>query len=344
MKKIKTILLLVAVLTTADVFAQKMIPAVSTVNAHYVEPSAKKVIMINDKVSDLFNRNIEQPYILQKIGERTYFVQRYFYATIFYVGDNGVLLFDAPEGRGEYLLRAIREVTPLPVTALIYSHYHVDHMGDSHFWVAQAQKSGVALRIIAGKSTVDKMHDMYSQLPKANEILSKNDDWFNFEKLIVEYHRFRKPAHTDDHSVWLLKEQKVAYSPDLLNPDQLPVMGFSASDTLVYHDENLRQVEALDWDYFIGGHGNIGSREDFQFQRRFFNDLREATSTVRKEEPFWKYINKSTNNHADFVRAQRDVIIKRVTEILRPEYGHMYGYDASMPANIELAIRLVGSY
>ena len=50
------------------------------------------------------------------------------------------------------------------------------------------------------------------------------------------------------------------------------------------------------------------------------------------------------NNHAAFARSQRDAIIKRVTEELRPKYGRMYGYDASMPANVELAIRLVGSY
>ena len=54
--------------------------------------------------------------------------------------------------------------------------------------------------------------------------------------------------------------------------------------------------------------------------------------------------NKTANNHADFARAQREAIIKKVTEVLRPKYGHMYGYDASMPANIEMAIRLVGSY
>ncbi|BBU81644.1 hypothetical protein HMPREF9549_03488 [Escherichia coli MS 185-1] len=55
-------------------------------------------------------------------------------------------------------------------------------------------------------------------------------------------------------------------------------------------------------------------------------------------------MNKTANNHADFARAQREAIIKKVTEVLRPKYGHMYGYDASMPANIEMAIRLVGSY
>ncbi|HBD2341134.1 TPA: MBL fold metallo-hydrolase [Escherichia coli] len=346
MQGIKIYTILASSLISGSVFAQTEISTSnsSTVNASYVEPSAEKIILPSDKLNNLFERNMSQPYILQKIGERTYYVQRYFYSTTFYVGDKGVLLFDAPEGRGKYLLQAIRDVTPLPVTALVYSHYHVDHIGDSPFWNDEAKKEGVNLRIIASKATAEKMQFMNSRLPVATQVLSKKDDQFKFEKQTIELHRFVKAGHTDDHSVWLLKQEKVAHSPDLLNPDQLPMMGFAVSDTLVYHDSNLRQVEMLDWKYFIGGHGNIGSHDDFKFQRQFLNDLRDTTIKVRKEESFGKFMNKTANNHADFARAQREAIIKKVTEVLRPKYGHMYGYDASMPANIEMAIRLVGSY
>lgn len=346
MQGIKIYTILASSLISGSVFAQTEISTSnsSTVNASYVEPSAEKIISPSDKLNNLFERNMSQPYILQKIGERTYYVQRYFYSTTFYVGDKGVLLFDAPEGRGKYLLQAIRDVTPLPVTALVYSHYHVDHIGDSPFWNDEAKKEGVNLRIIASKATAEKMQFMNSRLPAATQVLSKKDDQFKFEKQTIELHRFVKAGHTDDHSVWLLKQEKVAHSPDLLNPDQLPMMGFAVSDTLVYHDSNLRQVEMLDWKYFIGGHGNIGSHDDFKFQRQFLNDLRDTTIKVRKEESFGKFMNKTANNHADFARAQREAIIKKVTEVLRPKYGHMYGYDASMPANIEMAIRLVGSY
>ncbi|MBW0879528.1 MBL fold metallo-hydrolase [Escherichia coli] len=327
MQGIKIYTILASSLISGSVFAQTEISTSnsSTVNASYVEPSAEKIISPSDKLNNLFERNMSQPYILQKIGERTYYVQRYFYSTTFYVGDKGVLLFDAPEGRGKYLLQAIRDVTPLPVTALVYSHYHVDHIGDSPFWNDEAKKEGVNLRIIASKATAEKMQFMNSRLPVATQVLSKKDDQFKFEKQTIELHRFVKAGHTDDHSVWLLKQEKVAHSPDLLNPDQLPMMGFAVSDTLVYHDSNLRQVEMLDWKYFIGGHGNIGSHDDFKFQRQFLNDLRDTTIKVRKEESFGKFMNKTANNHADFARAQREAIIKKVTEVLRPKYGHMYG-------------------
>lgn len=288
MQGIKIYTILASSLISGSVFAQTEISTAnsSTVNASYVEPSAEKIISPSDKLNNLFERNMSQPYILQKIGERTYYVQRYFYSTTFYVGDKGVLLFDAPEGRGKYLLQAIRDVTPLPVTALVYSHYHVDHIGDSPFWNDEAKKEGVNLRIIASKATAEKMQFMNSRLPVATQVLSKKDDQFKFEKQTIELHRFVKAGHTDDHSVWLLKQEKVAHSPDLLNPDQLPMMGFAVSDTLVYHDSNLRQVEMLDWKYFIGGHGNIGSHDDFKFQRQFLNDLRDTTIKVRKEESF----------------------------------------------------------
>ncbi len=49
---------------------------------------------------------------------------------------------------------------------------------------------------------------MNSRLPVATQVLSKKDDQFKFEKQTIELHRFVKAGHTDDHSVWLLKQEK----------------------------------------------------------------------------------------------------------------------------------------
>lgn len=340
----KQLLSIIVVAAIGPAFAQSPPEAASTVGATYVAPSATKRIKPEEKIDNLFTRNMEQPYVLQRLTDRSYYVQRFFYSTTFYVGNEGVLLFDAPEGRGEQILEAIREVTPLPVTTIVYSHFHVDHIGDAKFWVDAAQKSGVGLRIVASEDTADKMAFMNSRLPKPTQVLAGLKDEFEFEDLTVEMYRFAKPAHTDDHSVWLLKEQKVAHSPDLLNPDQLPMLGFAVSDTAVYHRPNLEETMALDWTYFVGGHGNVGYREDFEFEIGFLEDLSEATLKARQEEAFSKHMKPTENNHAAFARSQRDAIIERVTEALRPKYGKMYGYDASMPYNVELAIRLVGSY
>lgn len=343
----KYLVLIVTVFALVPIPAhsQSVREAPSTTGARYVEPSAQTTIMPGDKLGDLFTRNMSQPYVLQRLTQRSYYIQRAFYSTTFYVGDTGVLLFDAPQGRGGHLLKAIREVTPLPVTTLVYSHFHADHVGDAAFWINEARKAGViTLQIVATQATAEKMAFMNSRLPKPTLVLSKMTDSFTFEKVTAEVHRFAHPAHTDDHSLWLLKEEKVLHSPDLLNLDQLPMMGFAVSDTIVYHESNIREAAALDWDYFNGVHGNIGSKQDVEFQLMFLDDLCRSTLEARQQEPFTEHMNPAANNHAAFSRSQREAITTRVIEAMRPKYGRMYGFDASMPANVELAIRLVGSY
>ena len=45
------------------------------------------------------------------------------------VTDEGVVAVDAPPSIGKYYLKAISEVTDKPITHVIYSHGHIDHIG-----------------------------------------------------------------------------------------------------------------------------------------------------------------------------------------------------------------------
>lgn len=68
MQGIKIYTILASSLISGSVFAQTEISTSnsSTVNASYVEPSAEKIISPSDKLNNLFERNMSQPYILQK--------------------------------------------------------------------------------------------------------------------------------------------------------------------------------------------------------------------------------------------------------------------------------------
>src|ERR1700760_3397686 len=101
----------------------------STTGASYVEPSATDPIKPGQRVAHLFPRAVMEEYVLQRVTERVWWVSRQFYGSLFYVGKRGVLLLDPFLGGADATLKAIASVTPLPVTAVVYSHFHADHVG-----------------------------------------------------------------------------------------------------------------------------------------------------------------------------------------------------------------------
>ncbi|HRN48627.1 MAG TPA: MBL fold metallo-hydrolase [Niabella sp.] len=200
-----------------QVNAQTVKEAPSTVDAKYVPMSVTEKLKPGEKVGNLYNLNNTQEYILQRITDKTYWYQRQFYGTIFYVGDEGVLLIDPLGYQGQFIQKAIKSVTRLPVTAMMYSHNHADHIGDAQFFVDEAKKEGRTLRIIASKATVDKQDFLNSRLPKATDVVAWPNGSFTFENLKVQLSGFERASHADDHGVWLLTNEKIAHLPDLVS-------------------------------------------------------------------------------------------------------------------------------
>jgi glyoxylase-like metal-dependent hydrolase (beta-lactamase superfamily II) len=319
--------------------------APSTVAAAYVEPSIARALQPGEKLDRLYQRNVTQPYVLQRLAERTYWIQRRHYATIFYVGDKGVLLFDPLDTAGETIRQAIGSVTRLPVTALVYSHAHADHIGDAPGFAEAAARAGVRLRVIASQATAEKLAFLGSKLPKPSEIVSWPHGSFRFEGMGVQFHGFERGAHTDDHGVWLLVGERVAHVPDLVNPDQPPFWAFAGSENFVYYEDNLEALARLDWTHLSGGHGNVGAKADLQFYRTFLADLKQAVGQAMRETPWGTGVDAArVNAHTPFLPAWFGAVARKATEALRHKYGSYYGYEAATPRNAEMVAEALFSY
>src|SRR5919112_400014 len=68
-------------------------------------------------------------YLVEEIRDDLFWVTEGAYNTIFLVTDEGVVAIDAPPTIGKNYLKAISEVTDKPITHVIYSHAHIDHIG-----------------------------------------------------------------------------------------------------------------------------------------------------------------------------------------------------------------------
>ena len=313
-----------------------MSEAVSPTNATYVEPSAEHILKPGVKLGELLRRNMTQPYVLQRLTKRSYWVQSFNYGTVFYVGDRGVLIFDTLEGVYDNIAKAVASVTDKPISAAIYPHYHADHIGDIAKYVDAAKQRGVALEIIASAKTRQSMDLAKSSFPRPTKELKWPRDSFQFEDLTVELHGFEWAAHSDDHSAWLLKQERIIHSPDLINPDQPPFWRFAGNERFRFHEENLKQIYDLDWDYLSGSHGNIGSRVDIDFQFAFIADLKAAVGKAMGENPFSKFVNPSAKAHTEFLSKFFAAIATEATNTLRPKYGGMYGFEEATPPNAEM--------
>ena len=73
----------------------------------------------------------EKGYLVEEIRDNLYWVTDGSYNTMFLVTDEGVVAIDAPPSIGQNYLNAIAEVTDKPITHVIYSHAHLDHIGAS---------------------------------------------------------------------------------------------------------------------------------------------------------------------------------------------------------------------
>lgn len=334
---ISSTIVAVVLLTAVGANAIAQEPAPSTVNAKYVDASKTVKLNPNEKIKNLFEMNMKNPFVLQRLTDRTYFVQIGNYGSTFYVGDKGVLLFDPLGHRSEAILNAIKEVTPLPVTAMVYSHNHADHIGDGSVIAAAAQKAGVKLRIIATSKTASKMDFTNAPVPKPTETISWPRGKFVFEELTVMMYGFERAAHTDDHSAWLLVNEKVLHLPDLVNPDQPPFDRFSQAENFVYYEHNLEEFNKLDWVFLNGGHGNVGSKEDIKFYISFLADLKAAVAKAMADTPYGSGVDLSKiNSHTVLVAVWSQAIQKKTTDALRPKYGKFYGFEDTVPANAEM--------
>ena len=80
-------------------------------------------------------------YLVQELGEPgsgIYWLTEGTYHVMFLTTGEGVIVVDAPPSIGQKLLDGIKEVTNEPITHVIYSHTHADHLAAASMFPSDA--------------------------------------------------------------------------------------------------------------------------------------------------------------------------------------------------------------
>ena len=80
----------------------------------------------------------ERGYDYYQIAENAWFVHDSFENMVFFVTDDGVVVYDPKPDVSPFVLEVIPQVTDNPITHVIYSHHHRDHSQGAHLFPEEA--------------------------------------------------------------------------------------------------------------------------------------------------------------------------------------------------------------
>lgn len=238
-------------------------------------------------------------------------------------GDNGVLVVDTFVSieTGQQLLAGIRKLTTLPITYVVNTHYHFDHVGGNRVF----SDAGAVLfshhnlrRWIVSENLLKLGPTPRPELKSAVEavvvpavVFEQGVDLYLGARTI-EVRSF--PGHTGGDAVVFVPDAKVAFAGDLLWRDVVPNL-VDATTSLWIETLNDLRTPREDWT-FVPGHGDIASAHDVMAFGEYLSTLRALVS------------------HAQRQGKSGDAVVDAVIPTLKDKYARQAFFDYLAKPNI----------
>jgi glyoxylase-like metal-dependent hydrolase (beta-lactamase superfamily II) len=205
---------------------------------------------------------------ITKLADDVYLFRHQFHQSIFITTPKGVIVTDPISSDAATWLKAeITKLTDQPVRYVIYSHHHNDH--------------------ITGGSVFAETARFVSHWAARRELLKEPDPLIPVPDLTFTDRMFidlggkhveliyTGKNHSNNSLVVLLPQNKLLFAVDFI-PVETVAYRTMRSDYPDEWIESLKQVEQLDFDILVPGHGKIGKKENVQRFRGYLEDLRSA--------------------------------------------------------------------
>lgn len=262
-------------------------------------------------------------YRLQDFGNGLYMITDNAVQSMFLIYDRGVVVIDAPQSYAPKIRQAIKEVAgDKPITHLIYSHSHADHIGG-------AKELGPIPIVIAQDETLRLLRrdaDPNRPLPT----LTFADKYtLHVGDQVLEL-TYRGPGHVPGNIFIYAPKQRVLMAIDIVFPGWMPWSRIADSEDVFDEIARLEDVRKMDWDTLVGGHvTRVGTHADVELQAEFYRDIKQAAATALATTKVGETLNPLDmgntwavyDNYIDRVAAQ---CVNRVT----PKWStRLAGYD-----------------
>jgi glyoxylase-like metal-dependent hydrolase (beta-lactamase superfamily II) len=217
-------------------------------------------------------RDLSGGLAVEEIGDRLFLVTDGDYQAMVADTGEGVVAFDAPWG--EEYAAAIRRVTPAPVSHVVYSHSHYDHIGG-------AGQFGAAV-VVAHRATADILSRHADHRRPVPTVTFDREMTLDAGPHRIEL-RYHGPSHQDGNIFIYLPRHRVLMLVDVVVPGWVPFHALGgATDVAGYLDAH-DTAPGYAFDMLVAGHlTRTGTASDVHVQREYLHDVRRACTQARR--------------------------------------------------------------
>jgi len=252
---------------------------------------------------------------VEKVKDNLYVLKGGGGNTAVYIGANGVTVVDAKNpGWGKPILDKIKELTPKPVTLLINTHTHGDHVSGNVEFPA-------SVNVVVQENTKANMEkmDIFKEskgrgLPKKT---FKDKMTLGSGKDRVDLYYFGR-GHTNGDAFIVFPELRVAHAGDIFSGKNLPLLDFNnggsgreIGDTLAKAHAGIKDVDTV-----ITGHSTLMTWSDLgeyaQFNKDFLYDVQTAMASGMMSDGIangWKPADKYKGYNIQPERLKTNVLV-----------------------------------
>lgn len=210
-------------------------------------------------------------YRLQDLSKGLYMLTDNAYQSMFMVYEDGVVVVDAPPSFASHIHQAIAEVTDKPITHLVYSHAHSDHIGG-------AGELGGKPAIIAHEETARLLARAKDPRRPSPTITFRNRYVLKAGSQVLElsYHGL---AHTRGNIFIEAPAQKTLMVVDVITPGWMPWRRLSIAEDIPGYFAQVEELKHLSFETLVAGHvARTGTKADVELQSEFLQDLKTAAT------------------------------------------------------------------
>ena len=223
--------------------------------------------------------DLSKGYHVAEISDGLYWVTEGSYQAMFLTTGKGVIVVDAPPSIGQNMVNAIADVTDEPITHVIYSHSHADHIAGASVYPADAiyiAHEDTARQLENGLSTLSGIPfgTFVGGAPVPMPTVTFSDSYtLEVGNQILEL-SYRGIVHEPGNIFIYAPKQKVLMLVDVIFPGWTPFSQLALAEDVPLYYQAHEEVLGYDFETFIGGHlTRLGTREDVETQQAYMVDI-----------------------------------------------------------------------